>query len=135
MGIGRKGPSRRKSGYRVVAPDRYLRALPAEGPVTVTRDGRTVARTEDAIELVEGDRPGVYYLPRADVAAELLPSGRVFACRWKGEASHFHVRVGDARIENGAWEYADPPPDAAALAGRVAFDADAFEIDVGTGSG
>ena len=104
-----------KSGYRVVAPDRYLRCLPADGTVTV------------ALEELD--------LPRADVLAALEDSGLAFACRWKGEAVHFHVRAGDRRVEDGAWSYAEPPADLAALAGLVAFDAEAFEIELRAGPG
>ena len=121
--------------YRVVAPDRYLRCLPADGTVTVALDGRAVARSDAAVELLEGDRPGVLYLPRADVVAALEDSELAFACRWKGEAVHFHVRAGDRRVEDGAWSYPEPPEDLAALAGLVAFDAEAFEIGLETGSG
>ena len=122
--------SESKSSYRVVAPDRYLRAVPAEGPVTVSLRGRPVARSESALELLEGDRPGVHYLPRADVApAGLVRSERSYACRWKGDATYFHVHVGDRRVEDGAWEYAAPPAELAELAGHVAFDASRFDVE------
>ena len=118
-----------KPSYRVVAPDRYLRTAPAPARVTVSLGGRAVAASDAALELLEGERPAVYYLPRADlVGASLARSERGYACRWKGDATFFHVSVDGRTVEDGAWEYAEPPEDLAALAGRVAFDAEAFEV-------
>ena len=128
--------SRTKPSYRVVAPDRYLRTAPADGPVTVSLRGRPVARSDRAVALLEGDRPAVWYLPKDDVApAGLVRSERTYACRWKGDATYFHVRLDGARVDDGAWEYADPPVGLEALADRVAFDATAFDVAPGRPAG
>ncbi len=118
-----------KPGYRVVAPDRFVRTEPAPGRVTVSFGGTALLSSDRALALHEGERPVAWYLPaEAARGLELVPSGRTYACRWKGEASYFHVLAGDARIEDGAWSYADPPADLAALAGHLSFDAQAFEV-------
>lgn len=126
----------RKPSYRVVAPDRYLAVAPAPGRVSVALDGAPVASSARALALTEGERPAAYYLPAEDVApgAALERSERRYACRWKGDATYFHVRVGERLVDDGAWEYAEPPADLAPLAGHVAFDPEAFDVDASDGA-
>ena len=122
---------KRSKGYRVVAPDRYLRVLDDPVSVVVSRDGEVFARSERAVRLLEGDRPAVPYVPREDVvASRLVPSDRVFTCRWKGGAVHFHVDLRDRTLENVVWGYPDAPASIAALRDRLAFDPAAFDIRV-----
>jgi hypothetical protein len=42
-------------------------------------------------------------------------------CEFKGTASYFDVRVGDARAEAAAWTYRDPSPGYEAIKDHVAF--------------
>jgi uncharacterized protein (DUF427 family) len=58
-----------------------------------------------------------FYLPREDVLAPLRPSARRTNCPYKGEAAYFSVNGHEDLL----WTYEDPLPDAAALAGLVAF--------------
>lgn len=50
-----------------------------------------------------------YYIPVEDVAAELVPTGRIERSPSRGDAECFHVRVGDALAEDIAWRYPDSP--------------------------
>ncbi len=64
----------------------------------------------------------VYYFPRADVRADLLePSDRKGSHSILGERSFYHLRVGDRLIDNAAWRFQAPPPDAPELGEHVAF--------------
>jgi uncharacterized protein (DUF427 family) len=64
----------------------------------------------------------VYYFPRADVRADLLePSDRKGSHSILGERSFYHLRVGDRLIEDAAWRFQAPPPDAPELGEHVAF--------------
>ena len=118
-------------GYRVIAPDRYLRVLDGEVSVTVYLGEERFASSDRAVRLVEGDRDEVLYLPLADVdASRLVPSGRRFRCRWKGDAAYYHVDLRDRTIENVAWSYPEAPDAIAALRDRVAFDLAAFDVRV-----
>lgn len=122
---------KRSKGYRVVAPDRYLRVLDEPVSVVVSRDGEVFARSGRAVRLLEGDRAAVLYVPREDVdLSRLVPSARVYACRWKGDAVHFHVDLRDRTLENVVWGYPDAPASVAALRERLAFDPAAFDIRV-----
>jgi len=92
-------------------------------PVAVaTRDGRfEIARSDRATMVFETGAPPRAYLPREDVTAALLPSSKRGVCPYKGEASYFSVRAGDRLIEDAAWSYEHPLPEAAAVAGLVSF--------------
>lgn len=91
----------------------------------VTFEGAVIARS-DSVQQVEGTR----YFPRDDVETRVLePSETAYTCPWKGAAQYYHVRVGDTRLEDGAWSYPDPKPAARAIAGHVAFDGrQGFEV-------
>lgn len=79
----------------------------------------TVIARSDEVETVEGN----LYFPRPSVDMTLLePSATAYTCPWRGAAQDFHLRIGDARIEDAAWSYPEPKPAARAIAGHLAFD-------------
>jgi uncharacterized protein (DUF427 family) len=79
--------------------------------------GVVVAESEDTV-VVEGNH---YFPPEAVRREHLRPSEHHTVCGWKGTASYYDVVVGDAVNPNAAWYYPEPKPDAAPVAGRVAF--------------
>lgn len=95
---------------------------PHVGRVRVEVNGHALADTEAALELSETGHPPVLYLPRADVEmAFLVPSDLVTHCPLKGEARHYSGFFEGTVLENVAWSYETPLPEAAAIAGRLAF--------------
>ncbi|MER3428422.1 MAG: hypothetical protein C4334_10030 [Pyrinomonas sp.] len=101
--------------------------------VRVVFNGVVIADTRRAERVLETSHPPVYYIPREDVCMEFLTqSGRRSHCEWKGEATYYHVSVGERRAENGAWSYLDPRPEYRAIRGHIAFYAskmDACYVD------
>jgi uncharacterized protein (DUF427 family) len=85
--------------------------------VRIEIDGLLVADTTRATFVYETNLPTRFYLPREDVVAALEPSDKLTYCPYKGQASYWSLG-GHADV---AWTYADPLPDAVALAGLVAF--------------
>ncbi len=83
----------------------------------VYHQDQLLASSESTIQ-VEGNH---YFPPDALIRAHFLPSDHHTVCGWKGRASYYHVRVGDEVIENAAWYYPDPKPDAAHIKDYVAF--------------
>ena len=64
----------------------------------------------------------VYYFPPEDVRTDLMTStDRHTRCPKKGDASYYTIQAGGETVENGAWYYPDPLPDAAFLKDLVAF--------------
>ena len=51
----------------------------------------------------------------------VLASDNHTTCPWKGRASYYTLKVGDALNRDAAWFYPEPKPDAEAVAGRMAF--------------
>jgi uncharacterized protein (DUF427 family) len=84
--------------------------------------GETVADSRAVMVVHESGHQPVYYFPPADVRDELLePSNRHTRCPKKGEASYWSIRIGERVVENGAWSYPEPIPEAAPIAGLIAF--------------
>lgn len=78
----------------------------------------TVIADSDDTVVVEGN----HYFPAEAVRQELLrPSQTHTTCAWKGVASYYAVEVDGEVNQDAAWYYPDPLPEAAAVAGRVAF--------------
>lgn len=66
-----------------------------------------------------------YYIPVEDVAAELVPTGRLERSPSRGDAECLHVRVGDHLAEDIAWRYPDSPIEE--LRGVVRFEWDGLD--------
>ncbi len=64
----------------------------------------------------------VYYVPKGDIAMECF-KGNDFQtfCPFKGNASHWTLKIDDDPIENAAWSYENPLPEAETVRGYLAF--------------
>jgi uncharacterized protein (DUF427 family) len=90
--------------------------------VRIVQAGVTVVDSDRCWRVLETSHPPVYYVPRDDVAADVLraASGRSY-CEFKGTASYWDLVVGGATVPAAAWSYERPNPEYAVLAGAVAF--------------
>ena len=103
---------------------------PAGGRYIIRASGTIIGETDRALELHEGSRAPVIYVPRADVAMALLePTDRRTTCPFKGEASYFSIKTPEARLENAVWSYERPSAGAAAIAGYLAFYPDKVRVE------
>lgn len=90
--------------------------------VEVEIAGETVAESRRPQILFETGLPPRYYLLRSDVRTDLLePSETVTRCAYKGEAEHFHVRLGDSIHEDVAWRYPFPNAGLGEIQDRICF--------------
>jgi uncharacterized protein (DUF427 family) len=90
--------------------------------VRVVLGETTVAETHRPLLLFETGLPTRYYIPPEDVRMDLLePSDRLTECAYKGQATHWHARVGDNLYKNIAWTYRQPTTLAAPIAGMISF--------------
>src|SRR5690242_17808165 len=81
--------------------------------IRVLLNGETIVDSTHTQLVSESGLQPCYYIPRADVRAEVLePSDRHTRCPKKGEASYHTVRVGDRVEEAVAWYYPEPLPGA-----------------------
>jgi uncharacterized protein (DUF427 family) len=98
---------------RVEACPRWIRAK--LGTVTVA-DSRRV------ITLFETRRLPIYYFPFADVRADLLEtSDRTSSHRLLGKRRYYNLRLGSRFVEDAAWSYPEPLPDAPRIGDHLAF--------------
>jgi uncharacterized protein (DUF427 family) len=84
--------------------------------------GETVVDSRHAKLLHEHGHLPVFYFPEADIRQDLLePTDHSTHCPFKGEASHWSVRVGDRVAENAVWSYPEPIDGAPPIAGYHAL--------------
>lgn len=96
------------------------RLEPVAHEIRIVLAGRVVARTRDAMRVLETSHPPVYYLPRAAFTCVLEPSSRSSFCEWKGRAIYWSLREGDRHALDCAWSYPKPTRDFAAIADHLA---------------
>ncbi len=90
--------------------------------VVVELGGRILADTVRAVRVCETSHPPVYYVPRDDVAADVLEEAQGGSwCEWKGAATYWDAVVDGRRIPAVGWSYEDPSPGFEQLRGAVAF--------------
>jgi uncharacterized protein (DUF427 family) len=94
---------------------------PVGETVRIEFGGEEVARTDQALQVLETSHPPTVYLP-PDAFAEgvLQPREGSSHCEWKGRAVYFDVVAGGRRAEKVAWGYPDPTPRFRALKDHVA---------------
>jgi len=96
--------------------------------VTVGVDGRVVARCERPKLLFETGLPARVYIPRSDVAPGVLGASEKRAvCPYKGHSHYWSV----AGVEDAAWTYEAPLPDAIKVQGHVCFDDERVAVELG----
>ena len=120
----------------VHARDPYKRidVLPSTRHVKVAINGETVAESDRPTLLFETGMPVRYYLPRLDVRQELVvPSDRITRCPYKGQAGYVSIKVGGEVVEDIAWCYTYPTPEAAKVQGLISFFNERVDLHVDGG--
>ncbi|MBV8928724.1 MAG: DUF427 domain-containing protein [Mycobacteriaceae bacterium] len=97
-------------------PFHRIDILRSSRDVRVSLDGLVLAHSAAPMLLFETYLPVRFYLPRADVVAELEPSSSVTYCAYKGRASYFSLRGADV-----AWTYREPLREAEPIRDLVCF--------------
>jgi uncharacterized protein (DUF427 family) len=80
-------------------------------------DDQIIAESDNTIE-IEGNQ---YFPPDSIKKEYFLPSDMHSICPWKGEASYYHVKVGEEVNENAAWYYPEPKDAAKEIKDYIAF--------------
>jgi uncharacterized protein (DUF427 family) len=108
-------------------PYHRVDVLPTSRSVRISFDGEVLAESSRTKVLFETGLPPRYYVPREDVRGELTANeGVTTRCPYKGIAS-YHDAEGQEAL---AWEYRDPIPVVAELAGHVCFFGERADIEV-----
>ena len=110
--------------------DHPIAIAPNPHRVRVLVGGVIVAETTRALTLKEASLPPVQYIPREDVATDLLErSSRRTHCPYKGDASYWDVTAGGVRARDAVWSYEKPFVAVKDIAGRLAFYPHKVEIE------
>jgi uncharacterized protein (DUF427 family) len=109
-------------------PFHRIDVLPSSRQVQLELDGQVLADSSRPALLFETMLPTRYYLPRADVTAELIPSDTKTWCAYKGQASYFSVSVGGRVVPDIAWSYTDPRHDAVQVRDLIAFFEEKIDV-------
>ena len=111
-------------------PDYEVRLEPSSERTRVSVAGTVVADSERTLVVRETRHDPVVYFPREDVRFEHLErTDHETFCPFKGDASYWTLRAGDAVSENSAWSYEDPFEQVEGLRDHVAFYADRVELE------
>lgn len=97
--------------------------------VKVVAGGEVIAATDRPQVLSETSLPNRWYVPFEDVRGESIePASTRTICPYKGTASYWSVRAGDAEITDAAWSYPEPLEGAGPIADHLCFAADGIEV-------
>jgi len=111
------------------APYHRVDVLESSRQVEVTLGGERIAYSDRPKLLFETGLPPMVYLLRADVMPGVLePSDTSSACPYKGRASYWSVRAGGELVEDAAWGYDVPLPEALKVAGHLSFAGEGVEV-------
>jgi uncharacterized protein (DUF427 family) len=102
-------------------PFHRIDVLPSSRRVRLELDGQVLAESSRPMLLFETLLPTRYYLPRADITAELTASPTRTWCAYKGQASYFSATVAGRPVPDLAWTYEDPRHDATQVRDLIAF--------------
>jgi uncharacterized protein (DUF427 family) len=104
-----------------MTPGHQISIRDHDGLVEVRVDGHVLASTRRAKVLLETGLPPRYYIPRDDVQAPLTATETRTNCPFKGDASYWSTRTGEGPLDDVAWSYEQPIPQAEPIGGHVAF--------------
>jgi uncharacterized protein (DUF427 family) len=108
--------------FEAPPPGRTIYLEPTPKRIRVEVGGEVIADSRHAFMLHESGLQPTYYFPPQDVRSEVLtPTDRHTHCPKKGNASYYTINAGGQTVENGAWYYPEPLPDAPFLKDLVAF--------------
>jgi uncharacterized protein (DUF427 family) len=113
-------------------PYHRIDVLRSSRRVRVSANGETIAETNRPMVLFETSLPPRYYLPPEDVNTALLaPSETKTRCPYKGLASYRSVEANGTKVEDAAWVYPEPLPEAERVRDHLCFYDGKVSVEVG----
>jgi uncharacterized protein (DUF427 family) len=114
-------------------PYKRVDVVPSSRHVEIIVGGEIVADTRRARFLFETRLPTRYYIPPEDVRTDLLvPSDKVTACPYKGQAHYHSVQIGERLFPDIVWYYPEPIAECPKIKGYLCFFnelVDAIRVD------
>jgi uncharacterized protein (DUF427 family) len=89
----------------------------------VEADGLTLVDTDETLAVYETALEPRLYVDRRRVRTDVLDISTTHTyCPYKGTATYWSARIGDEVLDDVAWSYEDPLPEAAPLGQLLSFD-------------
>ena len=99
-----------------------------EGQIEVIVNKNTIAKTNNAIRVIETSHPPTYYIPTEDVKVNLLRKSKSKSfCEWKGEANYLDLFTSTRKISNIGWYYSSPKKEFEKIKNFISFYASKTE--------
>lgn len=108
-------------------PYHRVDTLRSDRRVRVLRGDDVLAETDAPMAVFETGLPVRWYVPRADVRAQVVASDTVTVCPYKGVSTYWSLTDG---TEDVAWSFDQPLPEALGLADHLSFMGDDITVDV-----
>ena len=101
---------------------------PHKGTIEVITYNKTIAKTNNAIRVIETSHPPTYYFPPEDVAMNLLKKNNSNSfCEWKGTADYLDLHLDKIKILNIGWFYNFPKKEFQSIKNYISFYASKAE--------
>ena len=114
-------------------PGYRIDVAPCRGTAVVRVDGAEVARSRNAIRVIETDHVERLYFPEAEMAMDpLRATDAQTICPFKGRASYWSYARDGSEVENLFWTYRDPFPEVAAIRGYLGVYHEKAEVLIET---
>jgi uncharacterized protein (DUF427 family) len=107
-------------------PFHRIDVLPSSRRVRILHDDQVLVDTDRAVLLFETGLPPRAYIARRDIEASIEPASKQTFCPYKGEARYWTV----AGVEDAAWSYEYPRPEADGISGLLAFDPERVVVEI-----
>lgn len=109
-------------------PDHKVTIQPSHSRIRVLAGQKSIADSTRSLLVEESRHGSVYYLPKEDVAMDLLQSSNTSTyCPFKGHASYWSI-VDDPALQDSVWSYENPYRECADIAGYLAFYPDRLSV-------
>lgn len=90
--------------------------------VVVLVGNREIARTVQAVRVLETASPPTFYIPSVDVDLSVLKIMQSSSfCEWKGQATYWSLESTDSQIRNIGWSYQQPSKPFALITDYMSF--------------
>jgi len=99
--------------------------------IVVSVDGVTVADSSATTGMLETGLPVRHYFPRDDVQMDLFEATTTeTVCPFKGQASYWTLRIGEAEHRDLAWSYEQPIDSAERIKDLICFYDERVDITI-----
>ena len=101
---------------------------PHKGTIEVIVGNKSIAKTNNAIRVIETSHPPTYYFPPEDITVNLLKKNNTNSfCEWKGTANYVDLDLGKIKILNIGWFYKSPKKEFQLIKEYISFYASKAE--------